>query len=230
MSGWNFLDSLGYAALLLSAILKISTDTRYFGTKCDPYASGYGWSPAQPNATANNITTTDFSRDGTVECRPYARVLTIGIIVSYFKILKYVRALQTFGPLVTMFYPIAIDTLKWVVLYCVMLVAFAMAFLAVSTHDSSINTIWDALFTTYRITIGDFGYEDFDGGTHDQSMLTALYVGYGAYVPRLLYFIIIICPPIYLFFLPHFRLYEAVLLHRCVLLYKYPYAQGCDLS
>ena len=31
-------------------------------------------------------------------------------------------------------------------------------------------------------------------------------------------------------FVPHFRLYEVVSLHRCVLAYKHPYAQGCDLS
>ena len=31
----------------------------------------------------------------------------------------------------------------------------------------------------------------------------------------------IYCPPIFLLFLPHFRLYEVVSLHRCVLPYKY---------
>ena len=32
------------------------------------------------------------------------------------------------------------------------------------------------------------------------------------------------------YFLPHFRLYKVVSLHTCVLPYKYPYPQGCDLS
>ena len=39
-----------------------------------------------------------------------------------------------------------------------------------------------------------------------------------------------LCPPLFPMFLPHFRLYEVVSLHMCVLPYKYPYAQGCDLS
>ena len=42
--------------------------------------------------------------------------------------------------------------------------------------------------------------------------------------------IILFAPQIFPIFLPHFRLYEVVSLHRCVLAYKYPYAQGCDLS
>ena len=37
-------------------------------------------------------------------------------------------------------------------------------------------------------------------------------------------------PPHISLFLPHFRLYEVVSLHRCVRPYKYPYAQCGDLS
>ena len=38
------------------------------------------------------------------------------------------------------------------------------------------------------------------------------------------------CPPMVTICLPHFRSYEAASLYMCVLPYKYPYAQGCDLS
>ena len=36
--------------------------------------------------------------------------------------------------------------------------------------------------------------------------------------------------PMFPIFVPHFRSYEVASLHRCVLPYKYPYAQCCDLS
>ena len=39
-----------------------------------------------------------------------------------------------------------------------------------------------------------------------------------------------LCSPIFTICLPHFRSYEVVLLHMCGRPYKYPYAQGCDLS
>ena len=39
-----------------------------------------------------------------------------------------------------------------------------------------------------------------------------------------------LCHTIFPIFLPLFRLYEVVSRHRCVLPYKYPYAQGRDLS
>ena len=55
----------------------------------------------------------------------------------------------------------------------------------------------------------------------------ALYIHIYIYIYIYIY---IICPPMFPIVLPHFRLYGVVSLHMCVLPYKYPYAQGCDLS
>lgn len=150
--GWNILDWTSYILFFLSFVLK-----QIYQFNCKSMEDGeLDW--------------------GTRMWSGYQRMWSIGLVLAWYKIMKYLRAYSRFGPFVTMLDHIAKDTGKFLVLYIVMLVPVTITFMMFSEKDADFRKFQVALFGVYSLTMGDSSFGDIaTGHGHDDLKMQGTY-------------------------------------------------------
>ena len=106
-------------------------------------------------------------------CHAIDDVIDPGLVLAWYKTMKYLRAYSRFGPFVTMLDHIAKDAAKFFVLYIVLLAPMAVTFLMFAQKGAAYRSFSQALFAAYRLTNGDTSWDEFNDGHGENSRNTS---------------------------------------------------------